>query len=354
MTALILAILFTLGTSAFCSLLEAFILSVTTVDIESLKRRLPARGQELARFKDEMEETSSAILSLNTIANTLGATVVGVLAGRQFGQIEVGVITGLLIMGILFFAEIVPKNVGAMYTKALSSYLVRPLRWVRIVMSPITFITKRSVGLFIGSKPPKTPDEEEEEFLYLADKHAEEGALTRDERDMIQNALTLDNLSIGQIMTPRPVVTFVQGSETVSTVSQRFKQHIPFARIPVYEETIDHVVGFVRRRDILTAAINDRQTTTMLELMNDILIFREGMDAAAALKYLLKERQQLAVVSDEFGGTAGVLALEDIIEHLIGQEIFEDDDVAIDMRQLAKKKAQQKDANVVSNQVQPK
>ena len=171
---------------------------------------------------------------------------------------------------------------------------------------------------------------------------------------MIQNALTLDNLSIGQIMTPRPVVTFVQGSETVSTVSQRFKQHIPFARIPVYEETIDHVVGFVRRRDILTAAINDRQTTTMLELMNDILIFREGMDAAAALKYLLKERQQLAVVSDEFGGTAGVLALEDIIEHLIGQEIFEDDDVAIDMRQLAKKKAQQKDANVVSNQVQPK
>ncbi len=344
MTPLIVAITFTLGVSAFCSLMEAFILSTTTAEIESLKQSYPKRGHLLDKYKNDIEETTSAILTLNTIANTLGATLVGVLAGKLFDKFWVGVISGGLVLGILIFSEVIPKNLGVIYRKQLQKNLVYPLRMVRWVMIPFSFLCKFSVRLIIRKKPTMSTTEQEREILLLAEKSAKEGSLSHNESNMIHNALSLDDILISDIMTPRTVVTAMDQNLTIENVFRNHK-NIPFARIPVYDETIDNIVGVVRRRDLLQARADDRDNVTVAELKGEGIFVPETANAADALQLFLKNHQQLGVVVDEFGSTAGVVAMEDIVEHILGREIYEESDIAVDMRALARSKARNNEQN---------
>lgn len=346
MVALIVAIALTLGVSAFCSLLEAFILSTSVSEVESLKRRHPHLGAMLERFKTGIDETSAAILTLNTVANTLGASIVGVLAGHEFDgtpnqRLALGLVTGGMVVGILFFSEIIPKNIGVAYRKELQIYLVHPIWLVRFCMWPFSTIAKYTIRLMLPKEETADTDdnsEEEEEIILLAEKRAQEGALTTSERDMISNALSLDDVHVSDLMTPRTVVTFLDESLTVGEVSAGFKV-IPFARMPVYRESIDDVVGLVRRREIMQAYAEDHDNLTIGELMTDIPFVPETATALDALQLFLLKHQQLALVVDEFGSTAGVITMEDIVEHLLGREIYEDTDLAIDMRELARRRA---------------
>jgi len=339
MLVLIVAIVLTLGVSAFCSLLEAFILSTTVPEVESLKRRHPHLGALLERFKATMDETSSAILTLNTIANTLGSVLVGVLAGRQFdNDWRVGLVTGLLVLGILIFSEIIPKNVGVIYRRSLQAPLVYPIRMVRWAMYPLSWVAKRIVRVLIPLPRPSTPEAETEELRLLTAKQAKDGTLTASERDLILNALSLEDTDVEDIMTPRTVVTALDGERTVGDIFTELR-NIPFARLPVYREEIDHIIGVVRRRDLLTAWAEDRDHQKVSELMGEALFVPETASAASALQLFRQKHQQLAVVVDEYGSTAGVVTMEDIIEHLLGWEIYEDTDVAVDMRELARSRA---------------
>lgn len=343
MIALGIAIALTLSVSAVCSLLEAFILSTSISEIESLKKRSPRLGGMLEHFKSTIDETSSAILTLNTVANTLGATVVGALAaaeaeGTDHERLFIGLTSALVTLGILFFSEILPKNIGVSYRKQLQVYVIYPLWFVRTVMWPVSHLAKYSIRVFMPKEDDASEEEQEEEIILLAEKRAQEGALTDSERDMISNALSLDNIHVEDIMTPRTVVTFLEETLTVGEVSTEFKV-IPFARIPVYRESIDEVVGMVRRRDIMQAYAEDRDDVTMRDLMSDITFIPETATALDALQLFLAKHQQIALVVDEFGSTAGVVTMEDIVEHLLGREIYEDTDVAIDMRELALRRA---------------
>ena len=344
MTSLILAIAFTLVVSAFCSLLEAFILSTTTAEIEGLKRNSIKQGQLLEKFKNDIEETSSAILTLNTIANTLGAMLVGVLAGKLFDKVWVGIISGGLVLGILIFSEVIPKNLGIIYRKRLLNHLVFPLHYVRLIMIPFSFLCKLSVRLIIREKPTVSTTEQEREIILLAEKSAKEGSLSHNERDMIHNALSLDDILISDIMTPRTVVTALEQNLTIDDVFKDYK-NIPFARIPVYDETIDNIVGIVRRRDLLQARADDQDSVTVAELKGESIFVPDTANAADALQLFLKNHQQLGIVVDEFGSTAGVVAMEDIVEHILGREIYEESDVAVDMRVLARRKAGENNLN---------
>ena len=344
MTALSVAIFLTLTLSFFCSLLEAFILSTSTADIESLRKKSPKLGELLEKFRTEIDMTSSAILTLNTIANTLGASVVGMLASQYFEgkpgeHYMIWAVPGVMVVAILLFSEILPKNLGIAYRRELQVVLVRPLQIVRFCMWPMAFVARYTVRALL---PPEDEEKEEkqqeEEILLLADKSAKEGALSSSERDMIANALSLDDVPISDIMTPRTVVTFLDVSESVSEVMRRYKV-IPFARIPVYRASIDDVAGLVRRRDIMQASAEDRDSVRMEELTIPIPIIPETASALDALQLFLREHQQLALVVDEFGSTAGVVSMEDVIEHLLGREIYEETDVAIDMRELARRRA---------------
>ena len=335
---LVIAVAFTIGVSSLCSILEAMILSITTAEIEDFKDRSPKWGQKLSKFRDEIDETSSAILSLNTIANTLGATLVGGLAEKSFGNGENTLLLFAcgMTLGILFFAEILPKNFTVSYRTEMLPYLVLPLVMVRFCMSPFSKICKFTMRAMVPEKE-KSSEEDENEIILLAQKGAKEGTLTNEESDLVTNALKLDGIKVSEIMTPRTVMLAL---DELLSVEDTFKQHpnIPFARIPIYSDNIDHITGIVRRRDLLNAMVAGNSNTSLLDHAKDALFIPENASADKALRLLLSEHCQLSVVVDEFGSVTGVLALEDIVESILGQEIFEHDDLAVDMRELAKRK----------------
>lgn len=335
---LAIAVCFTLSVSAFCSLLEAMILSTTTAEIESLKQKAPKRGLLLEKFKADIEETSSAILTLNTVANTLGATLSGGLAVKLWvdnPEFAVHYFPLLLTAAILIFSEVIPKNIGVLYRPSLQPLMIYPLHGIRICMWPISKVCRYLVMMIAGKRNVESSGEEE--IILLAEKSAKEGGLTADESQIISNALSLDDVKISEIMTPRTVVSAIEAGETVGQVFARLP-NLPFARLPVYEENIDNIIGVTRRRDLLKAKADDRDSVTVKRLTHDVIFVPENANAHYALQMFLKHHQQLAVVADEFGSVAGVVTMEDVIEHILGQEIFEKDDVAVDMRELARRK----------------
>jgi CBS domain containing-hemolysin-like protein len=334
------AIALTIGLSALCSILEAMILSSTVAEIESLKIKRKQAGFLLEKFKTEMEETSSAILSLNTIANTAGTAIIAFLATKNYETLAPWIIPTALTLGVLIFSEIIPKNLGVIYRAPLQPILVYPLWLICFIMNPLSKLCKITIRMIVSDQEEDeetAKEKSEEENLLLAEKSAKDGNLSIEEKDIINNALQLDDIEVKDLMTPRTVVTALDQNSTVEEVCNDF-HNIPFARIPVYKENIDNVIGIVRRRDLLTAKANDEDTKAVVELTTDALFLPENGKLSDALKEFLKKQQQLGVVVDEFGSVSGVISMEDIIEHIIGQEIFEKDDPAIDMRELARKK----------------
>jgi CBS domain containing-hemolysin-like protein len=334
---LVVTILLTLGISFLCSMLEAITLSTTVTEVERLKKSHPRRGQRLEVIKHELDGTISAILTLNTIANTLGSMVIGGLAAKLFDELTVGILSGALTFTVLVFSEVLPKSVGVAYRKSLQPYAVYPIWWMRRVLLPISYVCNLVVRFFIRGTPEV--NRSDEEILILAERGAQQGTLTKSESSIIANALSLDNVRVGAIMTPRTVITALRRDATVGEIFREFPS-LPFGRMPVYGRNIDDVVGLVRRRDLLKTKANDQDHIPVEQLMGEAHFIPETVAVAQALQLCLKVHTKILVVVDEFGATAGVLTMEDIIEHILGREIFEKDDVAVDMRELARSQQQ--------------
>ncbi|MGF1530398.1 MAG: CNNM domain-containing protein [Puniceicoccaceae bacterium] len=332
---LILAVAFTILVSALCSILEALVLSTKPTEVEDLKRRHPWRGEKLGIYTRDIEETSSAILGLNTIANTTGASVSGALAGVALGEGKVALFSISLTLAILLFSEVIPKNAGVLYRKNLQPILIFPLHAVRFLMRPLSFLCKSAVKMIFPRRPQA--QEADQEIILLAELSARDGDLSDSEREMVSNALKLDEVLVHSIMTPRTVITALDAQMTVAEVMGEFR-NIPFARLPVYREELNEIFGVVRRRDILAAAAEGSEKLTIEELAGEVIFIPDSASADDALQTFLKKHQQIAVVVDEFGSVAGVLTLEDIMETILGEEIFEHDDVAVDMREFARTK----------------
>ncbi len=337
MLTLVIAIILTLLISAICSVLEAMILSTSPTDIEILKKKNLKAGEYLEEIRVDLEETISSILTLNTLANTLGAVLVGGMATKIFGEAALGIISGLMALAILIFSEIIPKNIGVQYRRNLHPVAVYPLRWIRAVLRPLTFVTN-----FVMKKLIRKHVEEEgateSEILLLAEKGAEEGNLDRDEVNLIANSLSLASVRVKQLMTPRTVVIGAPEEERLIDLLHRVRT-IRFGRMPVYRDSLDEVTGVVRRKDILHAVAMGDGHKLISDFKQEAVFFPDVATASFALEHLLTGHQQMGMVVDEFGGFVGVISLEDIVEHLIGKEIYEQDDVAVDMRQLARLKS---------------
>ena len=332
-----LALIFTIVVSALCSILEAMILSTTPADIERLNKSSPNRGQILERLKNNIEETSSAILSLNTIANTLGATLVGGLAVQLWPE-DTNIllkISTFMAVAILFFSEIIPKNIGLLYKAELLPLFIHPLNIICSLMTPLSRLVGTFVKLVLRRK--KNEQNTDEEIILMAEKSAKDGMLTENEADMISNALTLDDIEIDDIMTPKSVIYSISEKETIGTLFDKTKE-LPFGRIPLHYKNLDTIVGVVRRRDLLSAKAKDQDELKVRSLAQKPIYIEKSTVASKALEIFLKHRQQLAIVVNSERNTVGVISMEDVIEHIIGEEIFEDDDPAVDMRELAKSK----------------
>jgi CBS domain containing-hemolysin-like protein len=345
MTALLLSVAFTLGMSFCCSLLEAMFLSTTSADVESLKAKHPRRGKLFEDSRENMDETISAILTLSTISSTLGAVMVGGIATKVFGSSALGLISAVMTITSLIFAEVIPKSLGVAYRAQLQKHSAVLLFWMRRVLRPVT----RFCDIIVRPVIRHSPQEEaaQREILLLAEKAARDGTLTGGERDLIHNALSLSSTRVADILTPRNVV--IAYDEDL-TASEMFAENptIRFSRMPVYEESLDEISGLVRRRDILHSIATGHGERKLKELKQPVSFVPEMATAANALQTLLSANQQLAAVVDEYGGFVGVVSIEDIVEHLIGREIYEKDDVAVDMRALARRRGRSRRDNTAS------
>ena len=345
MSWLVLVILATMSISFICSLFEAIVLSTTVGEIEALKKARPRRGHRLEVIRVQIDETISAILTVNTIANCVGSLIVGAVAAHLFGDIALLFLTPVFAALLLVVSEVLPKNIGVVYRRRLQPLVVDPLWWLRWVLTPITWVCNRFIRVFVSSTPHIYGANEE--IILLAERGAKQGTLSSSESSIIANALSLDEVRVNAVMTPRTVVATLRQSATIAEV---FREHanLSFGRMPVVGKNLDDIVGLVRRRDLLKAKANDQDQTHVGQLMIEAQFIPETATVANALQACLKSHQKLLVVVDEFGSTAGVVTMEDVFEHLLGREIFETDDVAVDMREFARRKREKQTRPVPS------
>lgn len=314
MTTLLWILGVTLSTSFLCSILEAVFLSATHSYIAVLKERGEWAGRWLEAAQKKVDEPIAAILTLNTIAHTVGAAMGGALAAEVFGSNWVGVFSAVLTLIILLATEIVPKTVGATYWKKLakpSAYVLQGLVWLmRPVLIPLGWIS--------GFITPKTerPTVSRAELEVLAEIGRREGTLDEDEWKVVSNVIRLDEVSVGEVMTPRTDVVAVAADASVSDAQELMLEE-GHLRLPVYEESLDRVVGILLARDLWRAERDG------VRAVRDILRPATFAPASKPVEDLIPEmreqRTKMAIVVDEFGGTAGLVTLEDLIEEIIGE-----------------------------------
>jgi CBS domain containing-hemolysin-like protein len=332
MTALILYFLLAMLVSFICSLLEAVLLSLSHAHIAILIDQGRKSGLILQAFKDKIDHPLSAILTLNTVANTVGAAGVGAQAQAVFGNNYVALFSGLLTFCILVFSEIIPKTIGAVYWKNLASSAAYMIRGLIYATYPLV-ISFEALGRLIAAKAPLSKMTRAEVGV-AADMGGAEGALLDREHAIIKNLLRLNNIAAREVMTPRPVLFALPVTKTVEEVLSEYEA-IRFSRIPVYNRDLDDITGLVRRFQINQAFSHGRRDATLEELSNPISIVPSTRSVADVLDDFIQKREHLFLVVDEYGGTAGIITLEDTIETLLGVEIVDELDSVEDMQKHA-------------------
>ena len=326
-----------LGISFICSILEAVVLSVPHTYIAVLQKEGKKSGNLWANLKDDdAVKPLTSILTLNTIAHTMGAAGVGSQVQTVWGEEYLTVASIILTIAVLFFSEIVPKTLGTAYWKQLAPItgviLIYLVKILMVIIIPIQIL--KSI-LPKGSDTIVTRDD----VVAIVDLGEEEGILEEDEETVIHNLLKLRDINVSEIMTPRVVMTTFKSSATIEEILQDHKV-IRFSRIPIFEETIDDISGIVIRSEILMAASRDESSKLIGDFLKPAISINTDDSVDHALEFFLEKRQQFAIVRDEFGGTAGIVTMEDVLETLLGEEIVDELDEVDDMRELAKEQAE--------------
>jgi len=321
-----------LGVSFLCSLLESFILSVTHAHISIVSKDRPALGKKLSYFKENINRPLSAILSLNTIANTVGAASIGAITLIEFGSSWVAIMSGVLTLSILIFSEIIPKTIGALYWKRIlipATFAVQVL--ITMTYPLVVLLELLSKWLAKDGNEDKVS---REEVIAMAELGEDEGTIEESESTVIENVLMLDDIPVEEVLTPRSVIFALDKTSSVREVLDKYND-IEFSRIPVYEEGLDNIIGIVRRHVLLKSKAEDQFDVTMGELAKPIHTVEENDSVGDVLDEFVKRREHLFMVKDQFGQVAGLITLEDAIETLLGIEIVDETDSVVDMRKLA-------------------
>ncbi|MEA3384079.1 MAG: CNNM domain-containing protein [Campylobacterota bacterium] len=330
---LIFLFVLVIGVSFLCSVLESVLLSTNVTYISVLEELNPAAGQLLKKLKKDVDKSISSILILNTFANTLGATAIGVQAQSVFSGDSnlILAVSIALTFSILFFAEIIPKTIGAVYWKELAPIAAKLISIFIFITYPIIIFT-----LFITKKISKNNDGEtvsREELIHTALLSEEDGVINDMESDIIENTLNLKGKKIKDILTPRSVVFSVQKDTPIKDLLED-KRTFKFSRVPVYGDSIDHIVGIVLTKKIFKNAIKN-SNTTIESIMHKSDTINENVPVLKALSSFSKAKGHMLVVLDGYDQTEGIVTLEDCLETLLGFEIMDELDTTEDMRKLA-------------------
>lgn len=333
MTTLVLIVAYTLGVSFFCSLLEAALFSSRLSRINQRKAAGSRGAALLARIKEKnVDDAISSILILNTLANTLGTVLAGAQAKVIFDDLGVGIFTALITLGILVGSEIVPKTLGAVYADALVPFVGWALRLMTWFMTPFLLLS-RTITRFLVRDHSSGPSRGD--LAAMVDMATREGALTGEESLLFSNVLGAREIRVEDVMTPRTVCAMMEAEVSVEELLHHPEARA-YSRIPLYRETRDNVVGYLLQRDLLPVLARGGSLDQSLErFMRPIDFLPETATAAAAFQRFRGRREHIAMVTDEHGGVAGLVTLEDITETILGIEIVDESDRHIDLRQLA-------------------
>ncbi len=324
--------------SAMCSLFEAVLYSVPLSYVESLAQSGRASGLILQRLRRHVDRPIAAILSLNTIANTAGATIAGAAAARVFGHGSLVYFSAVFTLVILVFSEVIPKTAGLLYRRALAPVIARPLDLLVKVMAPMVWLSRFATRLMSRGRLDHAVTDDE--FMMLVRMGLQSGTLEADEAQAITNILQLESRTVASIMTPRTVVFALNGQQSILDLRHEAAGWA-HSRIPVYDKDSEDIIGIVHRGDVLAAIAEDRWEKKISDLMKPVHFVLEILTLDRLLRMFLERRQHLFVVVDEFGGLAGVVTLEDVLEEILGQEIVDERDQVIDMRELAHRRREQ-------------
>ena len=331
---LFLFLLGSLAISFLCSILEAVLMSTPLSYLSMREEEGDANAALFLKLKDQIDRPIAAILSLNTIANTIGAAGVGRQATLLFGSPWFGVVSALMTILILIFAEIIPKTIGTSYWKRLT--------WLARVMNALIYLLYPLVLLIRFISRRIAPNEEEttvsrEEVSAMANIGEEEGVFDKSENKVIQNIIKLDDIKAYDVMTPRVVAG--TAPETMTLKEFYCNEELShFSRIPVWQESPEYITGYVMRYDILEKLAEDQFDARLGDVRRDIAMFNEETSVSDIWESLLKTKDQIALIIDEYGCFQGILTLEDIIETILGMEIIDENDEFTDMQQYARER----------------
>ena len=332
MTLLIVYLIIAIGVSFICSILEAVLLSVTPTYIQQIKKKKAHGGAVLAKTKEHLDQSISSILILNTFAHTMGAAGVGAQAIRVYGEQWETVVAFLLTLAILYFSEIIPKTIGATFWRQLaipSAYIISFL--VKLVF-PLVWLSTRLTRLFSKNRKNSISREEVLAFTALSYK---EGAIATQENVLLENILKLREAKAKDILTPRTVVHALSEFITVKEALDA-EETANFTRIPVFQGSTDTISGLIIKGDLYEYERQGRGDALLKSIKKPIHHISENYPVLNLLDAFIKRHEQLFLVNDHFGQTAGVVTLEDAVETLLGREIVDESDKVADLQKFAK------------------
>lgn len=335
MLLLVLFVLFALLFSFLCSIAEAVILSVSPAYVALLEKEGRRSGALLRKLKTDINKPLAAILTLNTIAHTVGAAGAGAQAAAVFGSAYLGIASAILTLLILVFSEIIPKTLGAHYWRKLApltAHLLRVLVWV---FYPFVVMAEKMTGGML--KETTAVGFSRQEFSVMADLSYEEGLLAQREMVTLKNLLALRRMQVHEVMTPRTVLFSVPEDMRVAEFVER-AEGVQFSRIPVFQDDPDHVSGFVLRTEMLLAQARGESDEPLSRYRRELPALPETATIAQAFNQIMASRSHIALVVDEYGDLQGILTLEDIMETLLGMEIVDEGDTTVDMQELARRR----------------
>lgn len=335
MVLIVLYFLGALSLSFMCSVLEAVLLSTPMSYISMKEKQGNATASLMKRYKENIDRPVGAILSLNTIAHTIGSAGVGAESIKVFGEEYFGIISAILTLLILVLSEIIPKTIGATYWRSLAMLSTKVIRVMIVVTYPLVLLSELITRLFTSRSHQVSVSREE--VSAMVDMGKEEGVFKESESKTIKSCIRLSSVKAKEIMTPSIVVEAVNQELTFKEFYDI--QEWKFSRIPIFETDKEHITGYILKDMVLKELSDDRIDGRLSDIARSILSFREEDSVYNLWEKMLEKREHISIVTDEDGRMKGVVTMEDIIETMTGVEIVDEDDIVVDMQTLAEEKS---------------
>ena len=335
-----------ISVSALCSTLEATLLSTPISFITGLEEQGVKGAARLKKLKQNPDRPISAILCLNTIANTVGASIVGSLVYEVYGDALVGIFSTVFTLAILFFSEIIPKTIGTSYWRTLAVPASSIINGMIFITYPLVWILEKFTKMISGRSEQVSVSRED--ISAMVSVATEEEVIETEEKKMIQNLLKLDEMTAHEIMTPSTVVEMAEGG---MSIREFYDSDLTHSRIPVYdEENDDYVIGYILRQTVLEEMAEDKFETKLSDIIRPILSFPEEEPVGNIWEKMLEKKEHISIIIDEYGTFRGIVTMEDVIETMLGQEIVDETDEVVDMQEYAKEQWEkaQKDIHILT------